>query len=54
MGYATWVMADGRGFPRNSRGESIPSNLIAGMFGFKGREYFKAEEGATEVPKVEF
>jgi LemA protein len=34
--------------------ETLPSNLIAGTFGFKGREYFKAEEGATEVPKVEF
>lgn len=34
--------------------ESIPSNVIAGMFGFKGREYFKAEEGATEVPRVQF
>jgi len=34
--------------------QSIPSNLIAGMFGFKSREYFQAEQGATEVPKVEF
>ena len=34
--------------------QSIPSNIIAGMFGFKSREYFKADEGATEVPKVEF
>ena len=34
--------------------QSIPSNIIAGMFGFKSREYFQAEEGATEVPKVEF
>ena len=34
--------------------QSIPSNVIAGMFGFKSREYFKAEEGATEVPKVQF
>ena len=34
--------------------QSIPSNIIAGMFGFKSREYFKAEEGATEVPKVQF
>ena len=34
--------------------QSIPSNLIASMFGFKSREYFKAEEGATEVPKVQF
>jgi LemA protein len=34
--------------------QSIPSNIIAGMFGFKSREYFKAEEGATEVPRVQF
>ena len=34
--------------------ETIPSNIVAGMFGFKGREYFKAEEGASEVPKVQF
>jgi LemA protein len=34
--------------------ETIPSNIIAGMFGFKGREYFKAEEGASEVPRVQF
>jgi len=34
--------------------QSIPSNVIAGMFGFKSREYFQVEQGATEVPKVEF
>jgi LemA protein len=34
--------------------QSIPSNLIAGMFGFTSREYFKADEGATEVPRVQF
>ena len=34
--------------------QSIPSNIIAGMFNFKPREYFQAEQGATEVPKVEF
>ena len=34
--------------------ESIPTNIIAGMFGFKGREYFKAEEGSAEVPRVQF
>ena len=34
--------------------QSIPSNVIAGMFNFKPREYFQAEQGATEVPKVEF
>ena len=34
--------------------ESIPTNVIAKMFNFEGREYFKAEEGATEVPRVQF
>jgi hypothetical protein len=24
------------------------------MFGFRSREYFQAEQGATEVPKVQF
>ena len=38
----------------NNKIQSIPSNIIAGMFNFTPREYFKAEEGATEVPKVEF
>ena len=32
----------------------FPNSLLAGMFGFSEREYFKAEEGANEVPKVEF
>ena len=36
----------------NTKIQTIPSNLIAGMFGFKPREYFQAEQGATEVPKV--
>jgi LemA protein len=34
--------------------ETIPSKFIAGMFNFEPREYFKAEEGATEVPRVQF
>jgi len=38
----------------NTKIQSIPSNVIAGMFSFTPREYFKAEDGATEVPKVEF
>ena len=38
----------------DNRIQSIPSNLIAGMFGFTSREYFKADEGATEVPRVQF
>lgn len=33
----------------------FPSNLIASVFGFEKKEvYFQAEEGAKEVPKVEF
>jgi LemA protein len=38
----------------DNRIQSIPSNLVAGMFGFTSREYFKADEGATEVPRVQF
>ena len=34
--------------------QTFPTNLIAGMFNFQPREYFQAEQGATEVPKVEF
>jgi LemA protein len=34
--------------------ETIPSRFIASMFNFTPREYFKAEEGATEVPRVQF
>jgi LemA protein len=32
----------------------FPNNFIAGMFNFKEREYFEAEEGAKEAPKVKF
>ncbi|MBI3616925.1 MAG: LemA family protein [Candidatus Omnitrophica bacterium] len=33
----------------------FPGNIIAGMFGYKpATEYFKAEENAKAVPKVEF
>lgn len=38
----------------NTKIRSFPSNLFAGMFGFSAKEYFKAEEGAKEVPKVQF
>ena len=35
--------------------ESFPSNLIAGMFSFKPREYFETQDPADrEVPKVQF
>ena len=32
----------------------FPNSMLAGMFGFSEKEYFKASEGANEVPKVEF
>ncbi|SMB91272.1 LemA protein [Desulfonispora thiosulfatigenes DSM 11270] len=32
----------------------FPNNIIAGMFNFEKHDYFKADEGAKEVPKVEF
>jgi LemA protein len=38
----------------NSKIQSIPANIIAGMFNFTQREYYDAEEGAAAVPKVEF
>lgn len=32
----------------------FPNNLTAGMFGFEKRAYFKAEEGASTAPRVDF
>jgi LemA protein len=32
----------------------FPANFIAGLFGFGEREYFEAEAGAREAPKVKF
>jgi LemA protein len=34
--------------------QSFPTNIIAGMFNFERREFFQAEEVSTAVPKVEF
>ena len=34
--------------------QSFPSNMMAAAFGFKPREYFEAERGAAEVPRVQF
>lgn len=33
---------------------TFPNNLLAGMFGFRSREMFRAEEGAQSAPKVQF
>lgn len=32
----------------------FPRNMLAGMFGFKAKGYFQADQGAEKAPKVEF
>ena len=38
----------------NTKVETFPANVIAGMFGFTKAEYFETSEAAREVPKVDF
>lgn len=38
----------------NTKFRTFPTNLIGGMFGFKVKEYFKAEAGAQKAPQVKF
>ena len=38
----------------NNACQQFPSNLLAGMFGFKEEEFFEADTSSREVPKVEF
>jgi LemA protein len=38
----------------NTKARSFPTNIFAGMFGFKPREGFKSEQGAEKAPKVQF
>lgn len=38
----------------NAKIQSFPSVLYARMFGFAPKEYFKAAEGAKQVPQVKF
>ena len=38
----------------NTRVMQFPSNVIAGIFGFRAREFFQAEEAERAVPKVSF
>jgi len=38
----------------NTKIRHFPASAIAKMFGFNQKQYFKAEEGAKEVPKVDF
>ncbi len=34
--------------------QTVPNNIVAVLFGFKKKEYFKAEEGARQAPVVKF
>ena len=38
----------------NNRVQQVPTNIVAGMFGFGAREFFDAGDEAEEAPAVEF
>lgn len=38
----------------NTKIQSVPANVMAGMFNFSEREYFEGEEQSRSVPRVEF
>lgn len=38
----------------NTTVRSFPNNMFAGVFGFDQKAYFEADEGAQEVPEVNF
>jgi len=38
----------------NTTRQRFPTVLIAGLMGFQDKPFFKAEEGAKQVPKVDF
>lgn len=38
----------------NVKIHTLPTSIFAGMMGFGPKEYFKAEEAAQQVPKVQF
>ena len=38
----------------NNKCQTFPSNILAGMFGFKEADFFEAAGEARSVPKVEF
>jgi len=38
----------------NIRVRTFPASIIAGILGFAQKQYFKAEAGAEQVPKVQF
>ena len=38
----------------NTNIRRFPANMIAGMFGFQQKIYFKADAGSEKAPKVKF
>lgn len=38
----------------NTKIRTFPTSIFSGMMGFGPKEYFKAEEGAKQVPQVKF
>lgn len=38
----------------NKHVKRFPGNLMAGMFGFEQKEYFKATAGAEQAPAIDF
>jgi len=38
----------------NTTVQTFPNNVFAGLFGFDQKAYFEADEGASEVPEVNF
>jgi LemA protein len=38
----------------NTKIQQFPSNIVAGMFGFRNREFFEIPDAEREVPKVKF
>ena len=38
----------------NNAVQTVPSNLVAGMFGFDARAYFEVDDDARSAPQVGF
>ncbi|MPN42863.1 Protein LemA [bioreactor metagenome] len=38
----------------NTAIRSLPTSVLAGLFRFEPKEYFKADDGARQVPQVKF
>ncbi|MDD5043509.1 MAG: LemA family protein [Patescibacteria group bacterium] len=38
----------------NTKLQKFPANMVAGMLGFKAKEFFEAAEGEKELPRVAF